>query len=233
MRISGLHLKNFKRFASKELLSVLFRDRRIVFVENKDREYYANVDSENTIFVSENNKNSVFHKAKSGEYYGIIDRDFLNDNDIAVLKKEYSKLYILNYYSIENYLYHPDNLEEYYTSKAILFDKQAYKEELRKEKERVVERICISIKSDRSSYPFFSEPKYNNTPLQKRFKNSDENTGQTVEIATSFKSNDFETFYKLLPMKDYGTQIPQRQNISKNELAKTKWFRQMINEVLI
>jgi hypothetical protein len=33
-------------------------------------------------------------------------------------------------------------------------------------------------------------------------------------------------------MKDYGTTIKERQNISKIELAKTSWFKNKIEELI-
>ncbi|MEX8548041.1 MAG: hypothetical protein V5804_10615 [Mucilaginibacter sp.] len=47
-----------------------------------------------------------------------------------------------------------------------------------------------------------------------------------------FDSTDFETFYKVFPAKDYGKQIPERQNLNKNDLAKTNWFKTQIEKVL-
>ena len=88
----------------------------IYFVENKDKDYYATVGIANTVFVSDNNRNNVYHKVRATNYRGIVDRDFLSDDDIVQIRQHYPNLTILDYYSIENYLYHSDNLLEYLTT---------------------------------------------------------------------------------------------------------------------
>ncbi len=125
----------------KEFLSSLFQDKEIYFVENKDKEYYAGIGIPNTIFVSDNNRNNVFHKVRPTHYCGIVDRDFLSDSDIEEIRKEYPKLTILHYYSIENYLYHPDNLEEYYKKANRTFDKADYIHQLTEAKNQVKDTL--------------------------------------------------------------------------------------------
>lgn len=95
----------------KEFLASLFQSMDIYFVENKDQDYYALSGIEKSIFVAEKDRNSVFHKVRSGNFRGIVDRDFLSDDDIKVISTHYAHLYILPYYSIENLLFHPDNLK--------------------------------------------------------------------------------------------------------------------------
>jgi predicted ATPase len=67
---------------SKELLPALFADYQIIFVENEDRNYYASLNIDRTLFVAEKNRDGVFHKAKTGQFVGLVDRDFLTDEDI-------------------------------------------------------------------------------------------------------------------------------------------------------
>ena len=174
----------------KEFLSSLFEGMDIYFVENKDKAYYATLGLNKKIFVSENNRNNVYHKARTTGFYGIVDRDFLSDDDICEIKEKYKNLYVLDYYSIENYLYHPDNLEEYCNAAHKNFDKQEYIKQLKK------------------------------------------NLDQSTSIANNLSDNDFEVFYKVLPMKTYCTQLPQRQHIPKSDLAKTNWFKNKISTLL-
>lgn len=216
----------------KEFLSSLFVDMNIYFVENKDKEYYAMLGLGKKIFVSENNRNNVYHKVRTSNYYGIIDRDFLSDDDIQHIREKYTKLYVLEYYSIENYLYHPDNLEEYYVSNEKEFDKQSYIKQLTAAKKEIKDSIIPTLSLKRTEYPFFGEPEYNGKPLQNRFKNKQENADQSIEVASYLNSNDFETYYKSLPMKTYCKLIPQRQHISKSDLAKTEWFKNKISLLL-
>ncbi|MCL2118407.1 MAG: AAA family ATPase [Planctomycetaceae bacterium] len=221
---------------SKELLSSLFRDRRIVFVENTDRDYYAMLDLPGTIFVPANNRNQVYHKVRTDpQFFGIVDRDFLTDNDIEQIRTAYPRLHVLRYYSIENYLYHPDNLAEYHRNRRTSFDREKYIADLTEAKNREKDSFIIDLTQDRSSYPYFREPEYDaksQAPLRNRFRNEKENKEQAVVVHENIKSDDFETFYKSLPMNSCCKHLVQRQNIPKSELAKTTWFRERITELL-
>ena len=216
----------------KEFLPSLFQGMNIYFVENKDKDYYASIGIANTIFVSDNNRNNVYHKVRTLNFKGIVDRDFLSDDDISCINDKYPNLKTLKYYSIENYMYHPDNLEEYFEGKGIAFNKASYITELMQEKEKCKVSIISSISLVRTGYPYFGEPEFNGTALQNRFKNNNENFTQSVIVGGYLNSNDLETFYKVLPMKNYCTQLPQRQNVSKSELSKTNWFKARIQEIL-
>jgi len=216
----------------KEFLPALFQQMNIYFVENKDRDYYATVGIANTVFVSDNNRNNVYHKVRATNNKGIVDRDFLSDDDIVQIRQHYPNLTILNYYSIENYLYHPENLSEYYNSKNIVFDKEDYITQLTSAKNQAKNTFIPSLSMNRMGYPYFGEPEFNGKALQKRFRNEQENVTQSAIVASCLNSNDFDTYYKSLPMKSYCTQLPQRQNITKSDLAKTQWFKTKMEELL-
>ena len=217
---------------SKELLPKIFKGYKIFFVENRDRLVYSELNIGNTLFVQENGKAGVYHKAKNGEFAGIVDRDFLTDDDILEIEKQYTSLKILRYYSVENYLFHPDNLVQYYQSVNKNFDKDGYIENLKAEKDKASGELIRKLALVRTSYPFFKEPEFQNTKNQKRFINSTENLDEVANLELCLKSNIFEDFYKVFPMKDYATQLPGRQNLSKIELAKTNWFRSQIEAVI-
>lgn len=216
----------------KEFLSSLFEKMTIYFVENKDRDYYATVGIPKSVFVPDNNRNNVYHKVRTSDMKGIVDRDFLSNDDIKNIRKQYPSLYILHYYSIENYLYHPDNLEEYNQNKGREFDKNKYIKDLIKAKNEIKDTLSLHIPLSRTSYPYFGEPHFNGNPLQKRFRNEGENIEQSKSVQKYLNSNTFETFYKSLPMKTYCTHLQQRQNIPKSDLVKTKWFKNHIEKLL-
>jgi hypothetical protein len=46
------------------------------------------------------------------------------------------------------------------------------------------------------------------------------------------RSDDFETFYKVFPAKDYGRDIPERMDLSVSNLAKTNWFKTQIENII-
>ncbi len=218
------HAKNnydvFEIAVSQEFFSKIMTGKRIVFSENTDTPIYNSLGIENTIFFVGMNKNDVFFKAKNLNYYGLIDRDFLNDKEIELLANTYPNLLILDYYSIENYLYHPDNLEEYYQYKQQDFNKLQYIERLVDCKNAHKDSIVLGIVGARNSYTFFKENEY--AKLRKQFKNN------AKSILSLLQSNDLETFYKVFPAKDYCRELSERQNISKDKLSKTKWFKTRI-----
>ena len=84
----------------------------------------------------------------------------------------------------------------------------------------------------RTEYPYFGEPEHNGKALQNCFKNKGENEEQSAIIASYLNSNDFDVYYKSLPMKTYCTELPQRQNISKSDLAKTQWFKTKMEKLI-
>ncbi len=217
---------------SKEILPSLFKDYLVCFVENKDRNYYSSLNLPHILFVQANNKKAVYHKTKNGEFYGIVDRDFLTDDDIKQIKKQYPKLTILRLYSIENYLYHPDNLQEYYSIRQEPYDKEQYKISISEEKKSAVDEIRRKLALVRMTYPFFEEPEFNGKVNQKRFRNESENLIQVQELEGYLNSSEFDVFYKIFPMKDYATQLKERQNINKSDLSKTKWFKTQIEDLL-
>ncbi len=217
---------------NKELLPALFKDYKIFFVENKDKSYYSALNISHVLFVQSNNKKSVYHKTKNGEFNGVIDRDFLTDSDIEEIEKQYQKLKILKLYSVENYLYHPENLKEFYSKKAIDFNPDKYIKKLLDEKDLKKTEIIRGLALVRTVYSFFEEPEHNESKNQKRFKNDGENLAQVAELEKCLNSSNFEDFYKIFPMKEYATQLKERQNISKSELAKTIWFKTQIENII-
>lgn len=220
--------KNFDVFeiaVSKEFLSKVFEGKRILFSENTDTSKYNNLNLNNTVFFVGKDKADVFYKAKnSTEYAGLIDRDYLTDEERTDLSAVYSNLYILNYYSIENYFYHPNNLEEYYRSIGKDYAKENYLEAIVKEKEAIKSQILIRFPRARDGYPFYREK--GNEKKLKDFRFNDQ------EVLRMIESLNFETFYKVFPAKDYGKQIQERQNLNKNDLAKTNWFKTQIAAIL-
>jgi hypothetical protein len=217
---------------NKEILPQLFKNYKIFFVENKDRLIYSELNIVNTLFVQENGKAGVYHKVKNGAFTGIVDRDFLSDGDIDALEGEYTTLKILRYYSIENYLFHPDNLVEYYQKAGKAFTQEIYIQRLIEEKAKVTGELVRKLALVRTTYPFFKEPEFQNTPNHRRFSNADENFEEVERIDSDLHSNIFEDFYKIFPMKDYATQLPERQNLSKIALAKTIWFKTQIENLI-
>lgn len=216
----------FEIAVSKEFLSNVFEGKRIIFSENTDTPLYNNLKLDDIVFFNAKDKLDAFHKTKNNPgYNGLIDRDYLTDDEREDLTERYTGLNILEYYSSENYLYHPDNLEEYYQSIGKPFDKDGYKEALITEKNQIRDKILMGIGRARDGYPFYRENENQNR--LKTFKGNDQS------ILNMFDSHDFETFYKVFPAKDYGGNIEARRNLSRGTLAQTQWFKSKIQAILI
>jgi energy-coupling factor transporter ATP-binding protein EcfA2 len=210
----------FEIAVSKEFLAKVIEGKRIIFAENTDTPFYNNLGIKDTIFFTAIDKNDVFFKAQNLHYEGLIDRDFLTNEEIELIGKIYPNLLILKYYSIENYFYHPDNLAEYYQSQAKPFDKSVYIERLTESKNTNLGKIVLGIVGARNSYPFFKE--HEQVKFRKQFKNNAEN------LLALLQNNDFEIFYQIFPAKDYGRELAERQHLNKDKLAQTLWFKNQI-----
>jgi len=165
-------------------LDILVRDKKKVFVENKNAEAYNTLGFENSIFLGEVDKNSIFlriEQDKENLFSGLIDRDYLTDLEINNIKQKFPNLYILKYYCFENYLYHPENL----SSALEDFDKKAYIQRIREEKNRQKNNIIANIKNDRKSYVFFKG--------EKKYQFQEENL---ENLFSMLENDDFETFLK-------------------------------------
>jgi hypothetical protein len=82
----------------------------------------------------------------------------------------------------------------------------------------------------RTSYPYFGEPAFNESPNQNRFKNKGENIAQSEVISEMLSSDDFNIFYKVFSMKKAG--LEELANIHSDDLAKTTWFKTQIQQLL-
>jgi predicted ATPase len=213
----------FEIAVSKEFIDRAFQGKKIFFAEETDAPIYNNLGFENTFFFDGKDKLGVFQKSKNLNTKGIIDRDYLTDDEVVLLKKVYPFLSILPYYSIENLLYHPDNLEEYYQKKKLVFNKNAYIQAITYEKNANLTAISYGISKARDGYPFFKDG-----DTEKHLKKFKDNK----DILKLLDSDEFEQFYKIFPAKEYGTTISFRQNIPKKELERTNWFRNKIEEVI-
>lgn len=217
------NLEIFELAVSKDTISKILEGRKIVFSENTDTVIYNNLSMTNTYFFNAIDKGDVFHKAKNLNTLGLIDRDFLNDEELENLSKTYPFLKILPYYSIENLLFHPDNLEEYYLTVKKDFIKVDYINALINLKNQELVDLATGITLARNGYPFYKENE--SSKLLKDFKEN------LKDITKLLKSDDFETFYKVFPAKDYGKSLPQRANLTKINLGRTNWFRNQIEKL--
>lgn len=201
----------------KTMMFDILKDKRIVVCENQNDEYYNLLGIANTIFVGTNNSRDVFLTVKRDErYHSLRDRDFLSDTEIDKLKKIYPKHHILRYYDFENYLYHPDNVEELDLDR---FDKTAYIKSITDQKNEKIFYILPVLASSRQTY--------------EEFKTDTVKDKESTQIIDDLRSDDFEKFYKYFDMKMQFSKNGWTPFLSsKEKLVSTQWFKQKIEEVL-
>jgi len=218
---------NFEIFeiaVSKSFIDKSVQGRKVIFSENSDTPFYNDLNIPNTFFFVAIDKIDVFHKAKNHQQFGLIDRDYLSDEEVEQIKTDYPYLYVLPYYSFENLIYHPDNLEEYYATVNKSFNKELYIQQIAKIKNDERDYIAAGIIQARSGYPFYRENE--NAIKLKSFK------GNYKAMIKLLWSDDFESFYKVFPAKDYGNGIIQRQQVATIHLVQTTWFKTQIENTI-
>lgn len=214
----------FELAVSKDFLSKAFAGNRIIFSEESDTALYNDLGIDNTLFFDGKDKLSAFHHAKNTGLQALIDRDYLTGDEIMTLKDTYPFLRVLPFYSIENLLYHPNNLAEYYANRKKAFDKQVYIEAITTDKNTQLPYITAGISKARDGYPFYKENPH--AKKLKAFRNG------TREVIDMLSSDDFNTFFSVYPAKDYSKALPERQNLRKTDLIKTDWFKHQVLEAI-
>ena len=204
------------------LLWSLFAGKDIWFCENKNSTLLNTLQIKEKVFVPAHDKTSVLLFAKENNLHWIIDRDYLTDSEKTEIEKVFP-VKVLDYYCFENYLYHPDNLEEYYAKKWKKFDKEKYTQDLIKEKNNEKEEIKISkIKNSRDGYYFF----------RKQHENKIERHAD-IEIAKVLDSDNLESFLKVFTLKDFATWLLARQNINPKELTNTNRMKSKFISIVV
>jgi predicted ATPase len=209
-------LKNYEIAVPKSLIQDLFRGKKIIVCENKDDELYNSCLIDEKLFVGVPDKNSVFVEAKNNtNYFGLRDRDYLTDKEIQKAKAKYTNLIILQFYCLENYLYHPSNLQEMDLKD---FDIEYYKKEICNQKNFIKEKLKIKhLKDDRKSDSLIRDV---------------EDANYYEFIGQKLDSEKFDEFYTFFSMKDFNKQCLEKYKLSRIELAQTQWFQSQIKELL-
>lgn len=193
------------------------KQERIILCEGKNYKILNNLKIPNVIFSEEHNSVSIFQNVTTREKYCLRDKDFLLDEEIKRLKQVFPKYYILDYYCIENYLYHPENIDEL---KPLGFSKQEYIENIISSKNNCIFDIISNFKLIRKGY---KELTGNHI---KEVKNADS------FLINELKSNEFKVFYKHFDMKSYKKDFLGRHNLNDFKLSGTNWFKSRINMII-
>lgn len=212
----------FEIAVPKNMLNSLFSDKKIFFCENQDDVIYNWLWFSNYVFAWLADKDVVINRVKSQkDYFWLIDRDFLTDIEKSTIEKAFPTLRILEYYSLESYLYHPDNIAELYPD----LDKESYKQDI----VQYIQSNHLSLWGKikwRDTYYVFR----NQTGL---FTKKEKESGEKV-IHENIESNDFETVYPYVPMKDYDKTYLSVQGIQcdPSKLWQTDWMKQKLSEII-
>ena len=204
----------------KEYLAALFAGKRLIYCEGDDVSYFNSIGLKDTIFANGGNKFQIFARARDAQIAALMDRDYLTSDEIAECKVRLPLLRILPLYSIENFLFHPGNLAEVLGAS---FDRETYVAALRNEKNQVYDHLNFGIGKARDGYPQARD-------LTKDERAKFEERGR--EVSKLLRSDAFDDFYPLFPMKDCAKQVPQRQNLSRQRLAHTQWFAVQMTALL-
>ena len=197
----------------------VFPNRQLVLCENKDALLYNAIALPKLLFVGARDKNAVqFQSMANKEFFGLIDRDFLGSEELQAIRKMQPNLFVLGYYCMENYLYHPDNLMEMPQPE---FDEAQYRELVREKIRTSRDLLLRNLQRSRGGYEVIKT-----FSKEKKSEAMDEITAATA-------SDDFEIFYPFLDMKNNrpGAYLGPF-NFNRKDLAQTAWMREAISGVM-
>jgi energy-coupling factor transporter ATP-binding protein EcfA2 len=202
----------------KDTIRNILKGYKLVTVENQNDQFYnAALGEGGYLFLPASNNREVFLTVKGdSNMIGLRDRDYLTSHEIEAIKKKFPNLKILHYYAFENYIYHPDNLQEL---KLADYSRDNYVGDIVNQKKERLISIVDEIGISRQTYVEFKE----GIKMEEDRK----------EITGALQSDDFETFYPFFNMKKhYSRTFLQRFNLQTKELVATTWFKKQIDMIL-
>ncbi|HRG53003.1 MAG TPA: AAA family ATPase [Bacteroidia bacterium] len=202
----------------KSTIASILKGYKLVVVENKNDEHFNSaLGTDSYLFLPANNNREVFLTCKSDKtMLGLKDRDYLRKDEIDKIIALLPNLKILNLYTFENYIYHPDNIAEL---SFVGYDKDEYINEIIKQKNEKLIDIVAEIGTSRTHYI--------------EFKDGIKDDGNLKPITEALQSDKFDDFYQFFNMKKhFNKKYLNRFNYTVGDLAKTKWFKKAILEVL-
>ncbi len=206
----------------RESLTRLFANRTIIVCEGKDHAFYnAACDDASRLFIppgGSDNAQSVLAMARANPgYLALRDRDFLMENEIAAIRVELPNYRVLPYYSIENMLYHPENIA---SLEIPGFDPEEWMSEIRKWKNANPLR---EIKFERG--------KIQELRTVQALQKAKAHDADATEIYDAFASADFKVFYPVFPQKRMTPDYLGQFKLTKDTLARAPWFKAKVKEI--
>lgn len=209
-----------------------------IWCEWWDCDIYNNINNTKIKFKSneEFNKFQIYiinrEKDEDANFFWLMDRDFVIDEEKKYIEKN-SNIFLLDYYSLENYLYHPNNLEEYYLNIWKGFDIEKYKE-------NILDKIKFSIDEWKLTDTNISTSRWRNSWIIDFFKKKwMKNYNVIAKMFSSIENSSlsFEERYKFFNMKVYWADLAEINIWLKKQdrmiaLSKTKWFKEQVEVIL-
>lgn len=202
----------------KATIASILKGYKLLVVENKNDEHFnAALGQDGYLFLPANNNREVFLTVKADpEKMGLRDRDYLRNDEIQKIREKMPNLKILNFYTFENYIYHPDNLAEFNPAG---YDKEAYIQEIISQKNARLIDIVAEIGTARTHYI--------------EFKDCIKNDENISPVTTALQSDNFDNFYPFLNMKKhFNKNYLNQYNYTVSSLSKTQWFKQSILRII-
>jgi predicted ATPase len=213
------HLDVFEIAVPRDSLSRLFSGRKIIACEGKDDALYnAACDDNSRLFIPAGNAEQVFAMVQANpNLWGIRDRDFLLQTEIDLLRQRYPQYRILPFYSIENVLFHPENI----ASLGIAgFDAGVWRDAIRAAKDarplRELKHARGKIKELRSLPEFQKMRAWETDPK---------------ELYEAYESPEFDTYYPVVPMKEMPRTYLAPFGLSEGMLARAPWMIRKVKEI--
>jgi hypothetical protein len=202
----------------KSTIASILQGYKLVVVENKnDRYFNAALGKEGFLFLPANNNREVFLTVKGdSDKRGLRDRDYLRDDEIQQITAKMPNLKILGLSSFENYIYHPENIAELGIGG---FDKDAYRNEITRQKNDKLIDIVSEIGTSRTHYI--------------EFKDCIKNDENIKPVTLALQSNEFDEFYRFFSVKKhFNKQFLSAFNLTVERLCATNWFKNEILQIL-
>ncbi|MEN9702138.1 MAG: hypothetical protein RIR55_1480 [Bacteroidota bacterium] len=203
---------------------------KIIYCEELNDVFYNQIGLPNIEFRGlKGGSRKVYEAAKfEKDKYALRDKDYLTTNEVKWLTESFMpNYYILDYYCFENYLFHPENIDEYCNSKGKEFDKAQYIAEIVSQKKSKFLKIVQNYIIARNGYFDFTDNERRNMDKEPE-----------REIVTSLESDELEVFYPYFDMKGtdknkgFDRSCIENLNLDKKELASTCWFKSKMENIL-
>lgn len=171
----------------KATIASILKEYKLIIVENKNDAYYnAALGGEGYLFLPANNNREVFLTVKGDkDKLGLRDRDYLREDEIKQIKEKLPNLKILNLYTFENYIYHPNNIAEL---KINGYDQQEYIAEITRQKNDKLLSIVGESNIFEEFYIFFNMKKHFNKNYIEKWGCSGKDLCQTTWFKTQILS---------------------------------------------